>query len=579
MVDFKQKLKAAARGALAGGIAITGLDKAAKELERRREAAKPEAPTSSSSTPKNQSSSTPIQNKVAERRTQTQSTSTQRSVSPKVNMSNQDVKSMIVRIAQEEGVDPALALSIAHIETGGTFNPNAIGDNGNSFGLFQIHKPSHPDYKGGLDPEANTRYGLRMFKGLLDRNGGSVNKAVWAYNAGQGNLNKGILPSTTKNYINMMASLAPQYRQQGYSSVAPVSPENRAIVQSMGQGNSPQQQPRIDVGTTQKLEQAKKPTAVTTTPELDNLKVQMQALNDDPRNASLTIPSMYDRLVEQYAQMNNQIQTQDPRYQGDIIPAQGYYLDPEKYKAAMWRDKGAAMLGASDTIGGNAKQVLDEANMMYQINMANQAGVPYADYQAAMLDRQKAMVSSQAAQIESELKMALANEDNVFKRQQLLQMIEQNGINAQNELNNLDYQIQNNNMVEQYKAQQNINLQNLKNAQDLYKSDLEQKRKMQIATYQNKLDMNRDAAKQAAANRNPYNMLGSMAAFAGYDPRIAKGLLDASGMGRTLFPDMTPELANAIYGNTPSQPSQGGILDRLRQFSQGNNGGLQANEY
>ena len=132
---------------------------------------------------------TPIQDAAKARRASSSMTTNnvtpvqqpQRSVStPRIsaNTNARDIQSMIVRIAKEEGVDPALALSIAHVETGGTFNPNAVGDNGNSFGLFQIHRPSHPDYKGGTDPEANARYGIRLFKRLLDANNGSVNKAI-----------------------------------------------------------------------------------------------------------------------------------------------------------------------------------------------------------------------------------------------------------------------------------------------------------------------------------------------------------------------------------------------------------------
>lgn len=45
---------------------------------------------------------------------------------------------VIIRIALELGVDPKLALAIAQQESG--FNPNIIGDNGTSFGLFQLHR-------------------------------------------------------------------------------------------------------------------------------------------------------------------------------------------------------------------------------------------------------------------------------------------------------------------------------------------------------------------------------------------------------------------------------------------------------
>ena len=107
---------------------------------------------------------------------------------------------LVYNKAIQKGVDPALALALVERESG--FNPNAIGDSGKSFGLFQIHSPSHPNYKGGLNPEANIEYGLNLLKGHLDRYGGDIDKALWAYNAGAGNLQKGILPASTKSYIS-----------------------------------------------------------------------------------------------------------------------------------------------------------------------------------------------------------------------------------------------------------------------------------------------------------------------------------------------------------------------------------------
>ena len=66
-----------------------------------------------------------------------------------------DIKRLIIKIADEEGVDPAIALAIAEQESG--FKPEAhrVTKDENSYGLYQINKKSHPDYKGGFDPEAN----------------------------------------------------------------------------------------------------------------------------------------------------------------------------------------------------------------------------------------------------------------------------------------------------------------------------------------------------------------------------------------------------------------------------------------
>lgn len=495
------------------------------------------------------------------------------------NTNARDIQSMIVRIAKEEGVDPALALSIAHVETGGSFNPNAVGDNGNSFGLFQIHKPSHPDYKGGTDPEANARYGIRLFKRLLDANNGSVNKAIWAYNAGQGNVDRGILPATTKNYLNMVSQLGPQYRQAGISDVAPVSQQNREIIQSMAPSTQPQGQARVDGTTQQTNTSPTKPDVVLSTPAQDTLLTQLQSTINDPRNEQMSIPTMYNRLMDQYNKLYNTIQNQDPRYQGGIVEGQRYYVDPAQLQSRMEMDRIAR--GVRDARGMTAPQsskaqdYLNQAQTMYQIVKANEAGVPYSDYQAAMLDRQKQMISARAAQIESQLQLAAQNEDNVFRKQKLLQEIEQNKVKAQNAMNGLDYQLRYDSYDAANDAVNKLQLLKLKELQDQAKADLQFNRDLAKLTYANELGMKRDQAKPMSQG-NIYAGLNPIMALAGYDNRKAGKLIQASGMGSTWFPQMTPELAQELWGQ-PNQGQQQGFFGRLMSGWK-NNIGLQANE-
>lgn len=119
-----------------------------------------------------------------------------------------DIQQIIIEEANRAGVSPALMLAIANQESG--FNPNAVGDKslGGSYGLFQIHKPSHPDYTGGFDPRANAAYASKMMKGLLAKYGGDVDKAIMAYNAGGGNVDRGTIPARTRAYLaNVKAGL------------------------------------------------------------------------------------------------------------------------------------------------------------------------------------------------------------------------------------------------------------------------------------------------------------------------------------------------------------------------------------
>lgn len=580
MVDFKKKLEEAYSRLFPVPATITaaaGLG--AQEVKRRSEQVKKETAKANQQTkPKNNVSSTPIQDR-AKQRANTPTTGV------KAVSNKQDIQSMIVRIAQEEGVDPALALSIAQIESG--FNPNAIGDNGKSQGLFQIYGPAHPDYKGGTDPEANTRYGLRLFKGLLDRNGGSVNKAIWAYNAGQGNVDRGILPASTKDYINKVASLGPQYRQMGISADVPVSPENRAIIQSMAQGQAQpttQGQGRIqDNAELLKLalDNIKAPEPAAKTEELKALEQQMIQDVNNSRTSDLSIPNMYQQLQDRYAQLNNTINTGDPRYQGEIVQGQKYYVDPKEYQQRAQYDRIAAntayMMGRPAPTQSRAQDYLNEQLAQYQIAKANEAGVPYADYQAALLDRQKQQISAQAAQIESNLKMALANEDNVFRKQQIIAQIENNAVSAQNAMNQLEYQYKNNLVNNYMTGQQNVQLQGLKNAYAQAQAEDEFKKQMVLEQYKNKLNMERDAAKPQTQS-SEWSALNSINALAKYDPAKAGQLIEAAGLGPKLFPNMTPEQAQAVFGSNKPQPSQGGIMDWLRQHSGIIGGNIQANE-
>ena len=160
-----------------------------------------------------------------------------------------DIQQIIIEEANKAGVSPALMLAIANQESG--FNPNAVGDKslGGSYGLFQIHKPSHPDYTGGFDPRANAAYASKMMKGLLAKYGGDVDKAIMAYNAGGGNVDKGTIPASTRVYLaNVKAGLGRfgnvVPRGQGNDTLATIQnqPLTGQVSAVSAAGTMPQQQ-------------------------------------------------------------------------------------------------------------------------------------------------------------------------------------------------------------------------------------------------------------------------------------------------------------------------------------------------
>lgn len=134
------------------------------------------------------------------------------------------IQGMIVNEAYAQGVDPALALAIAQQESG--FNPNVMGDGGNSYGLFQIYSPAHPNYSGGLNPQDNIKYGVGFLKQLNNQFGGDLNKTIMAYNAGAGAVSSGNIPASTRQrYLpNVLANF--NRFNQGTNKTPPVQNMN-----------------------------------------------------------------------------------------------------------------------------------------------------------------------------------------------------------------------------------------------------------------------------------------------------------------------------------------------------------------
>lgn len=68
------------------------------------------------------------------------------------------------RKAGFSGTDLSIAVAIAYAESSG--DPNALGDNGNSLGLWQINLPAHPEYSGAnlYDPQTNADAAFAIYQ-------------------------------------------------------------------------------------------------------------------------------------------------------------------------------------------------------------------------------------------------------------------------------------------------------------------------------------------------------------------------------------------------------------------------------
>jgi soluble lytic murein transglycosylase-like protein len=123
----------------------------------------------------------------------------------------------ITAAAKRNGLDPALLAGLVKQESG--FNANAVSPAG-ARGLTQLM----PATAAGLgvsdptDPAQALEGGAKYLKQQLDRFGGDVAKALAAYNAGPGAVEKfgGVPPyAETQNYVKRVQANADQLRATG----------------------------------------------------------------------------------------------------------------------------------------------------------------------------------------------------------------------------------------------------------------------------------------------------------------------------------------------------------------------------
>jgi soluble lytic murein transglycosylase-like protein len=120
----------------------------------------------------------------------------------------------ITTAAQANGLDPALLAGLIKQESG--FNPNA-GSGAGARGLTQL-MPGTAQGLGVdnvLDPVQSINGGAKYLKQQLDAFGGDTAKALAAYNAGPGAVQRfgGIPPySETQNYVRIVQANAAAYR-------------------------------------------------------------------------------------------------------------------------------------------------------------------------------------------------------------------------------------------------------------------------------------------------------------------------------------------------------------------------------
>jgi len=136
-------------------------------------------------------------------------------------MTSTEIQNLIVSTATSMGVNPALALEVAQVES--SYNPNAVSSAG-AVGVFQLMPNTWPSLgvTDPTDPTQNVPAGITYISQLLSEFGGDTAQALAAFNWGPTNVSNVVtqqganwfaaIPSSVQSYVNnILSAVGSQY--------------------------------------------------------------------------------------------------------------------------------------------------------------------------------------------------------------------------------------------------------------------------------------------------------------------------------------------------------------------------------
>ncbi|MCS6801740.1 MAG: transglycosylase SLT domain-containing protein [Chloroflexota bacterium] len=148
----------------------------------------------------------------------------------------EEIRAQIARLCERYGVDPYIIAAMCWIESG--FRPDAVGDDGHSVGLLQLHDEGlgfGMSVEERKNPERNLEVGIRAHRAYRDEFG-SVEAAIAAHNAGgpalrrvKGDWQALFGGRVAERYVRPVLAKAAEYRAANLFPPSPVRVQLDAI--------------------------------------------------------------------------------------------------------------------------------------------------------------------------------------------------------------------------------------------------------------------------------------------------------------------------------------------------------------